>query len=94
MIEDHPKGTTNAEMLERLAQLEQEISAIKARIDDLFEGFKYQVESTNDHIVIIRDLLDPLVAKVFPNFVATKEQIEAIVPPFAADPRADKRREE
>ncbi len=63
----------------RTARLQAEVSPLKAQIADLCEGFKFQVDSTRDHVIEIHDILWPLVKKVFPGFARTTKQIDAIM---------------
>jgi iron-sulfur cluster repair protein YtfE (RIC family) len=85
MVKPHEDPSLN-ELLNRIVRLEckvsrlqADVSPIKAKIADLREGFKYQVDSTKDHIIEINDILWPLVHKVFPGFTRTRKQIEAIM---------------
>jgi hypothetical protein len=85
MVKPHEDPSLN-ELLDRIVRLENrtarlqaEVSPMKTQIADLYEGFKFQVDSTRDHVIEIHDVLWPLVQKVFPGFARTKKQIDAIM---------------
>jgi DNA-binding FrmR family transcriptional regulator len=91
MLESRRDPSPN-ELLKRIVQLEGKLAAVqrqlksdvpsmKAQVADLLEAFKYQVDATTNNIIEIHDLLWPLVRKVFPGFMRTKKQIDAIMLP-------------
>jgi hypothetical protein len=82
---------TNRELLERIVALEAENATLKAHLDDVKEGINVLSRGLTGEIVHINDFLWPVVHKLFPHFGETKNQLDLIVPPSAADPRADRR---
>ena len=103
MVEQHKDPSLN-ELLDRIVRLEcqlsvlqsqignrfnAEVSPLKARIDDLGEAFKFQVDASGAEILHIHELVWPLVHKVFPGFSGDQKQLNAIVPPSAVDRQAD-----
>ena len=95
MVKPHEDPSPN-ELLDRIVRLENRTARLQAQVSDLMaaakvqvEAYKYQTDSTADHIIEIHDLLWPLVHRVFPGFARAKKQIDAIVNlPRSSDSRS------
>ena len=70
---------TPSELLKRIVRLEAEAKPLKAKIADLQEALKFQIDATNNEIVEIHSLLWPLLNKVLPGFTKDQARIDAII---------------
>jgi hypothetical protein len=77
---------------ERIAALEAEVKALRARVDDLFEALKFESSSTTehfgkvfDHIRELREYVFPAVYKLFPGVATAERQLAAILERRASD---------
>jgi hypothetical protein len=71
---------------DRIAALEAEVKALRARVDDLFKALKFESGSTTEHfgkvfnhIRELREYVFPAVYKLFPGMAAAERQLAAIL---------------
>lgn len=91
---DAPNDPTNRELLERIETLEADRDRLRDCLFDLRRSLEILMPQMIDSARRTNDLLQPVVEKVFPHFREMKDQVDAIVPPCFADPRADRFRQD
>lgn len=81
---------------DRIAALEAEVKALRARVDDIFEALKLESTSTTEHfgkafdrIRELREYVFPVVYKLFPGLAADERQLAAILERRASEAKKD-----
>ncbi len=85
---------TNRQLLERIAQLEQQNATLFSLIADVKEGLSIFTAVTADEVRMLKEALGPVVNRVFPKLQEMQDQVNAIVPPCLTDPRIDMKLDE